>query len=225
MKKVLSIILVFTLCFIFAGCTGKAESDYIPLKLIDEVVDKYDNVLQRTYYNKETGDYILTEYTYVLQQNKWVCIDQQTTIYSTVTQDPGCAYIDPNLSIYYNSDLTDNPITIMNNEYAKISIVKYLAADAWWEFGYELKIYNKTNQVLSVLIDDCYIMDIQCKPLFSIDHIDAGKTAYFKMAWDSETLERCYIPYVDNIEFMIKVFDNSDWTVPALAGTRIMLKK
>lgn len=225
MKKFLCLILVFIIGLGFTGCYSKTNNDNQSITLVDEVIDKYDNILQQTYYNEETDEYIIKKFIYELQQDKWVCVDQQTIMYSAKVPKTEHKCTKPTMSIYHNNNLIDSPITIMDNEYAKISIVKYLAADRWWEFGYEIKVYNKTNKVLSIIIDDCYIMNIQCKPLFSIDHIEAGKTAYFKLAWDNDTLTRCHIPYIDNVEFMVRVFDNEDWTVPALAGNRIMIKR
>lgn len=227
MKKLFCIILSLFICLSITSCNSKERDISTSLKLVDEVRDKYNNILQQIFYNEKTGEFLLKEYTYTLQNNKWVCIEQRTNIFTGKENNYVCnkTNVNPALRIFYNSDLANGPITIMDNEYAKVSIVKYLATDNWWEFGYELKIYNKTNKVLSVLVDDTYIMDIQCKPLFNIDHIEAGKTAYFQMAWDEDTLTRCHIPYVDNVEFIVKIFDNEDWTVPALAGTRLMIKK
>ena len=74
------------------------------------------------------------------------------------------------------------------------------------------------------MIDSASIMNINCDPLFKVDHIEAGHIAYFNIAWDKETLERGYIPYIDNIEFIIRVYDNEDWTTPALYGTKILIK-
>ena len=74
--------------------------------------------------------------------------------------------------------------------------------DMWYEFGYELKIENNTNNIITIAIDDVAIMDTACPPLFNIDHIDAGKTAYFTIGWDKETLERSHVPYINNIEFI-----------------------
>ena len=225
MKKFISVflILMLTMCCMLSGCSSNKEDYYVSLRLVDEVRDQYDNVLQRTYYNEDADEYLIKEYTYCLQKNKWVCVDQKTTIYKT-TYDRPESPVDNSLTIYYNNDLTTGPLVILDNEYAKISIVKYLAKDDWYEFGYELKIVNKTNQVLTMSLEDFYIMDIMCKPLFSIDHVEAGKTAYFKMAWDKDALERSHIPYVDNIEFMVRIFDNENWTSTALAGNRIMIK-
>ena len=119
----------------------------------------------------------------------------------------------------------NGPIVILDDEGVRVSITKYLAADMWYEFGYELKIENNTNNIITIAIDDVAIMDTACPPLFNIDHIDAGKTAYFTIGWDKETLERSHVPYVNNIEFMIRVFDNTNWQSTALTGEKIMLKK
>lgn len=226
MKKLLCFLLIIIICLSLHGCykrTVISEVSY-PMKEVDAVYDSNNNLIQQTLFNQETGEYFLKEFKYERKFFIWSCVDQRTSIlkhYNTPNINASCIP----LNIFYNSDLTNGPITIMNNDWAKVSIVKYLAADRWWEFGYELKVVNKTNRVISILIDGCSIMDINCKPMFSIDHIDAGNTAYFTLAWDKDTLERCYIPYIDNIDFMVRVFDNDDWDVPALAGTRIVLKK
>lgn len=217
--------LLFTLIFLW-GCSDKALSETLPdtsLIEVNTVYDKYDNILQQVFYNKTSNEYILKEYTYIYQDPKWVCTNQTTKIISNNTSTKSDNK--PLLTIYYNSDLADGPIPIMNNEYVKIEIVKYLAKDDWYEFGYELKAVNKTNSVITFTLDNMSIMDIACKPLFSIDHVNAGDTAYFTLGWDKDTLERCYIPYIDNIEFELKIFDNEDWTVPALCGERILIKQ
>lgn len=231
MKRLFCIILCVTLvlvvlglCTLLTGCSDdtpatKQYYEDTSLKLVDEIVDAYDNILQQTYYNQETGEYILKVFTYSYQDERWVCIDQNITILNAKVEDK---IQDNTLQIYYNKNI---PITIMDNEYATISIVEYLPADNWWEFGYKLKIVNKTNKILTILIDKLYIMNILCEPLFDVDYIDAGKTAYFTMAWDPETLERCYIPYIDNVEFRLCLYDNTNWNKPALAGTRVMFKK
>lgn len=218
------------LCISFVGCgenkgiTKKMANS--PLQLLYETKDEYGNILQQVFYNEKTCETLLKEFIYDYKNGSWVCIDQRATVLSNKDNTRCNSHmINSALNIYYNDDLADGPITIMDNEYAKISIVKYLAKDNWWEFGYELKIINKTNQVITVMIDSLSIMDINCKPLFTIDHIDAKNTAYFILAWDKETLERCYIPYIDNIEFMVRIFDNDDWKTPALAGEKILIKK
>jgi hypothetical protein len=178
-------------------------------------------------YNEGTKEYTTTEYIYGYVNGLWKCIDQNITkskSESSITCPYPFVSNNNTLDIYNNQDLAEGPIVIMDNADAKISITKYLASDNWWEFGYELKVENKMNKVLTVMIDCPSIMGIQCEPMFSIDHVDSRDTAYFTLAWDKETLERCYIPYIDNIEFMVRIFDNENWKVPALAGERVLIK-
>ena len=218
---------------IFAGiiiCKDvfQAKSDYsYPLRQVDVLYDANGNILQQTIYNEKTGEYFLKEFIYARQDNKWICVDQKTSVIHVPNDDniDSTPVYNNMLNIYYNADLENGPIVILNKEGVRVSITKYLAKDLWYEFGYELKIENNTKKVITIAIDDAAIMDVSCKPLFTIDHIDAGKTAYFTMGWDKETLDRCHVPYIDNIEFMIRAFDNANWQSTALTGEKIMLKK
>jgi hypothetical protein len=229
MKKLIYFILIILLiCIIFTGCAKKNDNiTESSLQLINEVQDKYGNLLQQIFYNESSNEYIFKEYTYRLVDNKFICIDQQTTIinYASKDDEKYDEYNNNLLTIFYNKDLINNPIILLDTEDIKISVIKYLAADKWWEFGYELKIVNKSNKILSVLIDDVSIMSNRCDPLFDVEHIDAGQTCYFTLAWQKEELERCYIPYIDNIEFMIRVYDNNDWSTPAITGKKILIKQ
>lgn len=232
MKKVMRILWLIIGClFLMLVClavgfaAGKEKLNKSTLQIVDEVEDKYGNILQQIYYNERTDEYLLKEYTYIYEKGDFICINQKTKIVANSMETKNnCTELNDTFEIYHNKDLTYGPIILMDNEDVKISIVKHLAADRWWEFGYELKIVNKSNKVLSVLIDDTSIMDIQCKPLFSVEHVDAGHTAYFTIAWQEEELERCHIPYIDNVQFMIRVFDNENWKMPALYGNKILMK-
>ena len=107
MKKIIYFILVLTVCLTLAGCSG-TETEDTPLKLINEVEDKYGNILAQIYYNEDTGEYIIEKYSYMLQQDKWVCIDQQTIVdMPTYKPEPKCPhypdanYCGPDLGIVY----------------------------------------------------------------------------------------------------------------------------
>jgi hypothetical protein len=103
MKKILCFTLIAMICLALVGCSSGTS-----LKLVDEVKDKYGNILNQTYYNEETAEYLLKTYSYVLQQGTWVCVEQQITIYAT-TPEPGpecppypdANYCGPDLGIVY----------------------------------------------------------------------------------------------------------------------------
>ena len=221
---ILFCLLVLSCLLIFNSCKDSKQQNFIsyPLKEIEAIYDSQGNLLQQTIYNEITNEYIIKEFTYSLQENMWVCTNQQSYIITKNTDTPKTT--NSILNIYYKSDLSNSPVVIMSNEYVKISIVEYLSSEQWWEFGYKVEITNKTDKVITVIFDTPTIMNIQCDPVFDIEHINAGDTVNFTLAWDKDTLERCYIPYIDNVGFMLKIYDNENWTSPALAGRHILIK-
>lgn len=222
-NKILCLCLaLIMICTCLTGCNDSKSKVNYPLTEINTVYDNYNNLLQQILYNEQTKEYIIKEFTYSYDNGIAVCIDQKITVISA--DEKLNSSTSNSLVIYYNKDLVDKPTIIMDNEYVQVTVKKFLSKASWWEFGYDIEVFNKTNKVLSVSFDNVYIMDIACKPMFSIDHIEAGKTANFMLGWDKEMLERCYIPYIDNIEFMVRVFDNETWNTAALAGTRVLFK-
>lgn len=234
MKKIFSIIGIILLISLTVG-TGlfcicsyvlKTEEPYSPLVLINEVEDQNSNIIQQTFYNEETGDLWLKEYTYELCKNKWICTNQQTSIMKNSSSSEKAVNntIDNSLKIFHNYEITNNTITVLDNELVNIALVGTYGKEAWYEFAYELKITNKTSSIITFTIDDASIMGINCKPLFTVDHIEPSKSTYFRVGWDVDTLTRNYIPYIDNVEFRVKIFNNEDLTGTALTGTRLLIK-
>lgn len=227
MKKFFILALIMLLCLgLFAGCDDKDVSECIvsePFEQVAVLYDKYGNMLEQTLYNKNTGEYIFKEYSYELKTTTWHCIDIKTTVLPDQAKYP---YVDaaPRLSIYHNDDIAKKPIVLVDNDKVCVSIIKSLQEANWYKFAYELEVINKTDSVITIIIENAAIMNIGCPPLFNIDHIEANQKAYFTLGWDSETLERFYIPYIDNVEFMLKVYENDNWRAPAFAGEHILIK-
>jgi hypothetical protein len=224
MKRIFALILLFIVSICLCACNTETKHSNVeyPLKEVNIIYDNYSNIIQQTIYNELTEEYTTTIFTYEYKNGFWNCISQSTHISNSNTGINNTEATATN--IYYIQDLIDNPIILIDNDNIKISIVEYLDVASWWEFGYKIKVENRSDKTITYLIDDTSIMDINCDPLFDVDHIESGHTAYFNIAWDKETLERCHIPYIDNIEFMIRVFDNNDWVSPALYGTKVLIK-
>jgi hypothetical protein len=115
-------------------------------------------------------------------------------------------------------------LAILNTPEIYIAVVEYLDTASWWEFGYKLKIVNKCDRSLTVTFNNSSVAGIRCEPVFFVDHIEPGHTRYFNLAWDRASLERSWIPYLDNIEFLLQVYYSSSWSNPAKYGTRVLLK-
>jgi hypothetical protein len=225
MKKLICIFLSILICVITTGCAGKttnANNVSWPLKEINVVYDKYDNMMQQVLLNEQTGEYYITNYTWVMRDNAWVCIDSNTTVLKANNDTEYTP--STSINIFYKTSLANGPIVLLDNSEVRVSIVEYLDAASWWEFGYKIKIENKGVRLFTVTFDNVAILDINCKPMFSVEHIEGGHTAYINLAWDTDSLKRACIPYLDNVAFTVRVFDNADWTKPALYGTNILIK-
>jgi hypothetical protein len=226
LKKFICLLLVLGFCVSLVGCGAEANSEEKklinePLKEVHAVYDIYNNLIQQTVFNEQTGEYITTIYTYEHIDGLWTCTNQSITVLNKNTSKET---IDELMTIYNLSDLEKNPITLLDSENIKISLIECLDENDWRAFGYKVKLENKTNKTLVVILDNNYIMNIKCSPVFSVEYVEASKTQYFELSWDKETLERRYIPYIDNIEFMLRIYDNENWKVPALEGTHVFLK-
>lgn len=226
LKKFICLLLLLCFCILFTGCSSE-EKNLIkePLKEVHAVYDLYDNLIQQTVFNEQTGEYITTVYTYENINGLWTCINQNTTILNkSLTKESTEECKDEFKAVYNLKSLEKNSITLVDSENIKISLIEYLTENNWRAFGYRLKLENKTNKVLCVILDNNYIMNIKCSPVFTVEHIEPSETKYFELSWDKETLERRYVPYVDNVEFMIRIYNNENWKVPALEGAHILLK-
>lgn len=228
MKKFTCFIVIFAICIMLcAGCKKDTSETAVnwPLKEVNTVYDRYGNILQQVIYNEASGEYFIKEYTWSLYNNKWVCVDQSTTL---IDKRDSCQTNSENtsraLSIYYKYYLAEGPIILIDNADIKVSIVESLNAASWWEFGYKFKVENKSNKTITIMFDNVSILNIQCSPMFFVDHLEPGNTIYFNLAWDLDSLKRSCIPYIDNVEFLLKVYDADDWNRPAIYGTRALIK-
>jgi hypothetical protein len=227
MKKIICLVFILPVIIsCFTGCAkAKENSVSWPLKEVNIVYDSYGNILQQVLYNEETKEYFVKDYRWSNQDGMWVCVDQQTTVIKNKDKcNEHDRVVEDTINVYYKSYLDNGPIVVLDNSCVRISIVEYLDKASWWEFGYKIKVENKSSKIIAVMFDEASIMDINCAPLFSIDHIEGGHTAYFNLAWDVDSLERAWIPYLDNVEFMIRVYNSSICNTPALYGTKVLIK-
>ncbi len=223
MKRLLCILLAVLLLMVFTACNTAKTKTAAPLTEVNSLYDQYGNLIQQTLYNEATEEYFLKEFMYTYQNKKWVCTDQRLTLLSAAPTKDTTQEV-PALKIFHTTDITRKPVVLVDNDKVRVTLTDCHDAELWYMFAYEIRVDNKSNQVITMSIENCAIMGIGCPPLFSIDHIEPGRTAYFTLGWDPETLERFYIPYIDNVEFMIRILDNSNWNMPAYAGERVLIK-
>jgi hypothetical protein len=226
MKKFVCVCVVLALCVSFCGCNKPEQSNTkvsSPLVEVNTIYDDYGNLIQQTVYNELTGEYTTTIFTYAYGNNGiWVCVDQKCVVTGTIkTNDPN---LDNTLSIFFQNDFANKSVVLLDNDEVKVSIIEVLDKASWWDFGYKIMVENRTDKTLSFIFSDLYIMSISCSPMFTVDHVVGNSTAYFTLAWDEDSLKRACIPYIDNIEFMLRVYSTDDYCAPADYGIRALIK-
>lgn len=231
MKRFICVILVLLIGIGMMGCSKEEQKTApysssittAPLREINIIYDSYGNILQQIVYNELTEEYTTTTFTYVNKDGQWLCVDQRVII--TRTKEVTPTTTNERITVYRQQDLSTGEIVLLDNTDVRVSVVEYLDKASWWEFGYKVKIENKSDRVLSIMFDNVAIVGIACKPVFFVEHVESGRTEFFTLAWDKDTLDSSWIPYINDIEFVVKVFRTDSYNGTALYGTRVLIKK
>lgn len=95
--------------------------------------------------------------------------------------------------------------------------VKVTAVNEDSLFGYTLKVYleNKTELDLMFSIDAVSVNGVMCDPFWAAS-VSAGKKANEEIRFSNSELEKNGITEVTDIEFILRVYDNNDWTAEHL---------
>lgn len=111
---------------------------------------------------------------------------------------------------------------LVDNEYAKITVTG-AAEDSF--FGYEVGLYieNKSDKNLSVSLDDVYVNDIECDPLYATS-VDAGKSAYSSISWFNSVFEENKIEVVEKIEGQLRISDSDDWLLDSYFTDKVVIQ-
>lgn len=220
MKRVCCFCIILVLLFLICGCDNKKADVQIetPGQEVNTVYDVYGNVLQQSFYNEQTGETFTTIFKYKRENGLWVCVDQQMLVTKDQTKSA------PAKTSYVINETT-LPQTILDTPEVTITLEERLATESWWEFGYKLKIVNHSNEAVSVLFDNVSIASVTTQPMFNVTQVEPGYTLYFNLAWDKASLERDWVPYLNNVEFSMKVYIGTEnWKQPADYGTEILIR-
>ena len=226
MRKFICLCMAIILCFSFVGCNSKSPNNNTkvspPLTEVNTVYDGHGNIIQQTVYNEYTEEFITTTFTYTYADNQWICVEQKCVVAGPLkANEPS---LDNTLNIFFHNDFTNKTVVLLDNDDIKVSIVEVLDKASWWDFGYKVMVENKSDKTFSFIFSDLYIMDISCLPVFTVDRVTGNSTVYFTLAWDRASLERACIPYIDNIEFMLRIYSTDDYCAPADYGIRALIK-
>lgn len=83
--------------------------------------------------------------------------------------------------------------------------------DGFWGYEARLFIVNKTDTTIMVSADEASVNGYMADPFYA-DSVGAGNCAFSSITWMDSVLEENGITDIENIEFVLRVYDENDWT-------------
>ena len=100
-------------------------------------------------------------------------------------------------------------IVLVDNEYAMVIVTGYEWDDIW---GYAANLYieNKTDSSIMVSTEEVSVNGFMLDPFYA-DSVSAGNCAFSSMQWFEENLTENGITEIENIEFILRIYNENDW--------------
>lgn len=99
---------------------------------------------------------------------------------------------------------------IVDNSYCKFTIVS-VDPNGFWGFTLKALCENKTSKKLMFAFDNSSIMGYMIDPLWATE-VAPGKKSNVEISFSSDTIKECGITWVDEISFLLRVYDSDDWS-------------
>ena len=101
---------------------------------------------------------------------------------------------------------------IVDNEYVTVIVTGYDKDNIW---GYTANLYliNKTDTEIMLSVNEASVNGYMADPFYA-KSVKAGKSAFSSISWSDTVLEENGITEVQEIEFLLKVYDSNDWSKP-----------
>lgn len=109
----------------------------------------------------------------------------------------------------FTRESKNTDIVIADTEQAKVTVIGY-ENDPIWGYTVNLYIENKCDKSLSVSIDEASVNGYMADPFFATS-VRAGKKDFAGISWSDTTLEENDITDIEEIEFLLKVYDSDNW--------------
>lgn len=162
----------------------------------------------------------LTEFTEieltfnVYDDNDW---DAEDVVNETVTIYP---YGEEKASKFVREPQSSD-VVLVDNEYATL-ISTGFEQDEMWGYTANLFLVNKTDKNLMFSADEVSVNGYMLDPLYA-ELVPPGKCAFGFMSWFEEEFEDNDITKVEEIEFLLTVYDDEDWSGDYLVEQKVTL--
>lgn len=114
---------------------------------------------------------------------------------------------------------TDN--VIIDNDYVTVIVTGY-EEDEIWGYTVNLFLLNKTDKTVMFSVDEASVNGFMADPFYATS-VSAGKCAFGSMSWPDSTFEENGITTVETIEFLLRAYDQDDWSADEFVSETITL--
>ena len=114
---------------------------------------------------------------------------------------------------YFERESLDTDIVLADNDYVAVTVTG-IEEDSIWGYTLEVYIVNKTDVTAMIAVENASVNGYMCDPLWAVS-VSAGKSAFSSIYWfDSELEDIGITDYseIEEIEFLLKAYDYSDWS-------------
>lgn len=150
----------------------------------------------------------------VYDSNDWMAEDAalETIHIYPYGEDHAAAYV---------REAQPSDLILVDNEYASVIVTGY-DPDNFWGYAVNLFLVNKTDTTIMVSTENASVNGYMADPFYA-QSVAAGKCAFSTMSWFDTELEKNAITAVEEIEFLLKVYDADDWMADAFANETVTL--
>lgn len=110
---------------------------------------------------------------------------------------------------------------LIDNEYVTVIVTGY-EEDEIWGYTVNLFLLNKSDKNVMFSVDEASVNGFMADPFYATSVL-AGKCAFSSMSWSDSTLEENSITEIEEIAFVLRAYDEDDWSADDLAKETITL--
>lgn len=122
----------------------------------------------------------------------------------------------------YERAVKDTDNVIIDNAYVSVIVTGY-EKDTLFGYAVNLFLVNKTDKNIMFCVDEASVNGYMADPFYAAS-VPGTKCCFSEMTWSSETLEKNGITDIEEIEILVRAYDNDNWFAEDLANQKVTLK-
>ncbi len=124
-------------------------------------------------------------------------------------------------AIKFEREPKESDNVIVDNEYVTVIVTGY-EDDPIWGYTANLYLVNKSEKEVMFSVSDAAINGFMVDPFFARS-LFPGKSSFSGISWSDSTLEEQGITDIEEIEFLLRVYDYNDYSAADLVNQIVIL--